>query len=88
MMLHKRADSRGYIRVYGIPGGWQYEHRLAAEAALGRPLGKKEVVHHKNEDRGDNRPSNLEVMRMGKHIALHNSLNPKRRRQHAAEVAA
>lgn len=37
------------------------EHRLAMEAKLGRYLLKSEVVHHRNADRGDNRPENLEV---------------------------
>lgn len=49
---HPAADVRGYA----------YEHRLVAEATLGRPLREGEQVHHKNGDKTDNRPENLEVM--------------------------
>lgn len=47
-----------------------YVHRWVAEQVCGRPLEKDEVVHHMNEDKHDNRPENLKIMKDSEHRSL------------------
>jgi hypothetical protein len=48
---HPEANRHGYIR----------EHRLVMERMIGRLLLPAEVVHHKDDDRQNNSPDNLEL---------------------------
>lgn len=58
---HPFATGKGYVRV----------HRLVMEKKLGRYLTKSEVVHHRDEDAGNNSPDNLELFPSnGEHLRV------------------
>lgn len=58
---HPFADSKGYVR----------EHRLVMEKKIGRYLTSGEIVHHKDENKLNNNPDNLEVMSKAEHCKHH-----------------
>lgn len=62
-----------WVRKSGVIG----EHVKVMEKHIGRRIRRNEVVHHKNEDRSDNRFQNLQLMTRVKHTVLHRSIHPK-----------
>ncbi len=81
----RQIDHHGYARIQmpnhpmAFSSGYVLEHVYVACKSLGRPLHKNEVVHHKDENRLNNSPSNLLVMTRSDHVALHHTKNPQRR---------
>lgn len=74
MGSRRRVDRAGYVWI-----GNQLEHRLVMERVLGRKLRRDEDVHHRNEDRSDNRPTNLELRSHREHAALHHAIRREAR---------
>lgn len=63
---HPNSDKQGYI----------LEHRLTMEHYLGRYLTSKEIVHHIDGDKHNNKITNLAICRYnGEHSNIHNRMN-------------
>ena len=73
-----RKKFYGYIQIRTEPNKYEFEHRLVAEKTIGRKLLKREVVHHINGIKDDNRPENLVVLKnRAEHSKVHNEVKSK-----------
>lgn len=77
---HTRIDPQGYVLEYApdhphaTRNGYMRQHRLVMEGKLGRLLQPGEGhVHHHNENKADNRASNLELLTQGQHMSHHHT---------------
>ena len=73
------VGSTGHVKIrVGVghpladPNGYAYEH-IVVWVSAGNPRPKRgEILHHKNEDKTDNRIGNLELLTRAEHNRLHN----------------
>lgn len=68
------TDKRGYRWQYVSENGRRVarrEHRIVMEKKIGRSLEPWELVHHRDGDRSNNAPENLEISEWGEHTRGH-----------------
>lgn len=75
----RKLHSEGYVMIHmpehpnSDTAGYIMEHRLVMEKHIGRFLFRKEVIHHVNDIKNDNRIENLELCNsQAEHLAKHN----------------
>lgn len=65
-----RLDN-GYEYILDKNGKVKHIHRIVMEEKLGRPLHDGEIVHHKDGNKRNNDPGNLELTDISKHGKIH-----------------
>lgn len=63
---------------FATKNGYVLEHRIVMENIIGRLLTDTEIVHHRNGDKKDNDPTNLEVQSRKNHARYHNLLRGRK----------
>src|SRR5678815_4764825 len=66
----KQLSAFGYIEFRQSTRRW-LAHRVVMELVIGRKLTRDEIVHHKNGNKLDNRPDNLEITTRSEHRTKH-----------------
>lgn len=76
-----KAKPSSYLKFLG-----RHEHRAVAEKMLGRKLFKGEIVHHKDGNKHNNSPENLEIMTQSQHIKEHRKEMADKRRSQLPKI--
>ena len=67
------VNGQGYRIIYR-DGKRRVEHRIIMEDMLGRSLTSNEVVHHRDGNRSNNSPDNLQLMTQSQHTKTNNGI--------------
>lgn len=75
-LTHLELRKNGVIIEDGYRKLWNgkrysFEHRVIMEAHIGRKLTKKEIIHHRDGDKLNNKIENLEILDRSSHPILH-----------------
>jgi hypothetical protein len=66
-LMKSRSQGKSYIKKNG-----RHLHRQVMEKKIGRALTKGEIVHHRDGNKLNNRPSNLQLLpSQAAHVILH-----------------
>lgn len=93
-----KVNAHGYYTITSVKEGYHHKilHRLIWEETHNCKIPKGYVIHHKNKNKLDNRPENLECLPLSTHASLHNKKennfyynkkeeNPMYGRKHSSE---
>ncbi len=75
--IYVRIEPQDPMSGMATKEGYVMEHRLVVARQIGRPLSPREVVHHKDSNRQNNDPLNLELLpSQSEHMKIH--MTPER----------
>lgn len=79
----KKTTPNGYVKLYRPENpmadkrGEVYEHRFIMSQLIGRPLLRKEHVHHIDRNKKNNRRGNLALWSGHDHLSFHKKTSSK-----------
>lgn len=70
-LFKKKKIVNGYEQYRDWWGRWKFTHIYIAEKKVGGKIWKRHVVHHRDGNKLNNSPENLQIMKRWKHARMH-----------------